>query len=284
MQLKQLFPSLIRHTTFPTAPHTSTAIFYDGSNHCWYEILKSEISARDILFLTQFLEEQTEQHNPWYLLLTQGIVIPNKSDTVIRVLQYATKSKSAQLNYAVELFFMNDALLIEAAPQTFWIILFKDYSLQELESFIAILENDFYIHGQLFIGQPHLITNTVHTVFSIEQRVFQTIQKYYFETICTFTNSLLFLLPSFLEMPVQHYLRQTMNNHFNEEISMTISALFSHNGNVSAAAKELHLHRNTLLYRLQRFYDETSLDLRRSEDLLIAYLSAQLFKLTEFSL
>lgn len=281
MQLTQLFPSLIRHTTTPPSFHSEKAIYYDAAYHCWYEIAKSEISARDALFLAQFLQEHSAHHNPWYLLLTQGIIPTNKANSTIRVLQYTTKNEATQLPYAIELFFMNDAVLVEASPQTYWIILLKEYSLQELESFLAILENDFYCYGELFIGQPLTITQTIHSVFAVEQLVFQQIQSSHSNSLYTFTNSLLSLLPSFLEKPVQHYLQQTLAHHLNEELNETISTLFAHNGNVSSAAKELHLHRNTLLYRLQRFCDETSLDLRRSEDLLIAYLTVQLFKMTK---
>ena len=63
----------------------------------------------------------------------------------------------------------------------------------------------------------------------------------------------------------------------------TITTLFMHNGNMSSAAKELHIHRNTLLYRVQRYSEETALDLKRNEDLLLAYLAAQLQKLTKYS-
>lgn len=280
MQLSQLFPSLRKHTTYPLLQQTSTTIFYDALNHCWYEIDKSEISSRDALFLAQFLQ-QADSQNPWYLLLTQGIVPLNYTQSTIRVLQYTTKHNTTQLRYAVELYFMNDALLVEATPKTFWIILLKEYSVPELEGFMAILENDFYMHGQLFIGQPLMISHTTHTLFSVEQLIFQRIQRYHLTSIYTFTHSMVFLLPSFLQLPIQQYLTQLTTDYLNEELIEIITVLFSHNGNISSSAKALHVHRNTLLYRIQRFLDETALDLKTSEDLLFAYLAAQSVKLTK---
>ena len=282
MQLTQLFPSLKIHTTYPLLPQTSTTIFYDALNQCWYEIDKSEISSRDALFLAQFLQ-QADSQNPWYVLLTQGIVPKKYAQSTIRVLQYTTKHETTQLQYAIDLYFMNDAILFEAAPQTFWIILLKEYSVHELEGFMAILENDFYMHGRLFIGQPLLISSTVHTLFAVEQLVFQRIQHYHLTAIYTFTTSIIFLLPSFLQLPIQQYLTQLTTDYFNEELITIITVLFQHNGNVSSSAKALHVHRNTLLYRIQRFSDETALDLKASEDLLLAYMAAQLLKLTKLS-
>lgn len=282
MQLTQLFPSLKIHTTYPLLPQTSTTIFYDALNQCWYEIDKSEISSRDALFLAQFLQ-QADSQNPWYVLLTQGIVPKKYEQSTIRVLQYTTKHETTQLQYAIDLYFMNDAILFEAAPQTFWIILLKEYSVHELEGFMAILENDFYMHGRLFIGQPLLISSTVHTLFAVEQLVFQRIQHYHLTAIYTFTTSIIFLLPSFLQLPIQQYLTQLTTDYFNEELITIITVLFQHNGNVSSSAKALHVHRNTLLYRIQRFSDETALDLKASEDLLLAYMAAQLLKLTKLS-
>jgi DNA-binding PucR family transcriptional regulator len=41
------------------------------------------------------------------------------------------------------------------------------------------------------------------------------------------------------------------------------------------ASAAMHIHRNTLLYRLSRIEELTGLDLRRPRDLAIAYLGAR---------
>ena len=283
MQLAQLFPSLKIHHIYPTRQNFATSIFYDSTNTCWYEIAKSEITVRDSLYLKHFYTECTEQVDPWLLLLTQGIVPKETPYSSVRILQYHAKKDAHQLRDAVELFFIHDAYLLEASSDTFWIILFKDYSLEELEGFLAILENDFYLHGQLFIGQILPVTEMLHTSFKSEQKIFQSIQNLQYQTIYTFTESFQSLLPLYLNTPIQQYLKLTLLTDLNEEMITTITTLFIHNGNMSSAAKELHIHRNTLLYRVQRYSEETALDLRRNEDLLLAYLAAQLQKLTKYS-
>jgi carbohydrate diacid regulator len=56
----------------------------------------------------------------------------------------------------------------------------------------------------------------------------------------------------------------------------TVDAWFAHNENSVATANALHIHRNTLDYRLRRIGELTGLDLGRSEDRLRLYVSSLL--------
>jgi len=53
----------------------------------------------------------------------------------------------------------------------------------------------------------------------------------------------------------------------------TLEIFFRLDGNVSEAARRLHVHRNTLVYRLDRLKQETGLDARRFEDAVAMYLA-----------
>jgi carbohydrate diacid regulator len=56
----------------------------------------------------------------------------------------------------------------------------------------------------------------------------------------------------------------------------TLEAWFAHDGHPAATAEALHIHRNTLDYRLRRVGEITGLDLGRLEDRLLLYVSALL--------
>lgn len=56
----------------------------------------------------------------------------------------------------------------------------------------------------------------------------------------------------------------------------TVDAWFAHNENSTVTANALHIHRNTLDYRLRRIGELTGLDLGRSEDRLRLYVSSLL--------
>ncbi len=50
---------------------------------------------------------------------------------------------------------------------------------------------------------------------------------------------------------------------FNTENQNTANCFFSNDMNIAQTAKQLHVHRNTLLYRLEQIENETGLDIRR---------------------
>jgi sugar diacid utilization regulator len=57
-----------------------------------------------------------------------------------------------------------------------------------------------------------------------------------------------------------------------EEMWATIEAFLASNQNVSETAKRLYVHRNTLIYRLDRFKAATGLDVRLFEDAVVVKL------------
>ena len=68
----------------------------------------------------------------------------------------------------------------------------------------------------------------------------------------------------------QHYHALLFNAEnaklFNEEMLQTIDMFFRKDLNLSDTARQLFIHRNTLVYRLDKVYKQTGLDLRRFDD------------------
>ena len=59
-----------------------------------------------------------------------------------------------------------------------------------------------------------------------------------------------------------------MPNTFDEETITTINKFFENNLNVSETSRQLYVHRNTLVYRLEKLQKTTGLDIRVFEDAL----------------
>ncbi len=56
------------------------------------------------------------------------------------------------------------------------------------------------------------------------------------------------------------------DRRIDEEMQVTIRRFFEHNLNISETARQLYLHRNTLVYRLERLEKIIGLDIRRFDD------------------
>lgn len=66
-----------------------------------------------------------------------------------------------------------------------------------------------------------------------------------------------------------------------EETVTTLETFFKMDCNVSETAKQLYIHRNTLLYRLDKIKQDTQLDVRRFEDAVLMRLTLLLYKVTK---
>jgi carbohydrate diacid regulator len=78
---------------------------------------------------------------------------------------------------------------------------------------------------------------------------------------------LIYQLPmSLCEMFIQEVFGDEIPDVFNEETTTTIQKFFENNLNISETARQLYIHRNTLVYRLERLEKVIGLDIRRFDD------------------
>ena len=78
---------------------------------------------------------------------------------------------------------------------------------------------------------------------------------------------LIYQLPMTLcEMFLHEVFGEGIPEVFNEEITTTIQKFFENNLNISETARQLYVHRNTLVYRLERLEKTIGLDIRRFDD------------------
>ncbi len=65
---------------------------------------------------------------------------------------------------------------------------------------------------------------------------------------------------------VQKVFKNKISEMLNGEMETTIDVFFKNNLNLTDTAAKLYIHRNTLLYRIDKIYKSTGFDLRRFED------------------
>lgn len=81
---------------------------------------------------------------------------------------------------------------------------------------------------------------------------------------------LIYKLPMDLcEMFLKEVLGEKTDVDFDDETIMTINKLFENNLNISETARQLYIHRNTLVYRLERIEKKLGLDIRSFEDAML---------------
>lgn len=80
-------------------------------------------------------------------------------------------------------------------------------------------------------------------------------------------------LPSALSNGLERTVAERFGQPLSAEQCDTLDALFTNNLNISEAARSLFLHRNTLLYRLDKIKEQTGLDPRLFSDALLLRLA-----------
>lgn len=71
------------------------------------------------------------------------------------------------------------------------------------------------------------------------------------------------------EMFLKEVLGENAETTFDDETLVTINQLFDNNLNISETARQLYIHRNTLVYRLERIEKKLGLDIRSFEDAML---------------
>ena len=67
-------------------------------------------------------------------------------------------------------------------------------------------------------------------------------------------------------------------DEFDEETLTTINKFFENSLNVSETSRQLYIHRNTLVYRLDKLQKMTGLDLRNFDDAIIFKITLMVSK------
>lgn len=94
---------------------------------------------------------------------------------------------------------------------------------------------------------------------------------------------LIYQLPMPLcKMFIKEIFAGQMPSDFDEETIITINKFFENNLNVSETSRQLYIHRNTLVYRLDKIQKMTNLDLRTFEDAITFKMALMVVKYMDY--
>lgn len=160
----------------------------------------------------------------------------------------------------------NDGALIERYDK-------NHYTLEELQSIFLTLDADFDSSTLIYVGNFFPANEHLSTLFQEEQQIFK-LEAENLRGQSTFALSDVALHYFTKDAMAKSSIIQTFEKQLilTNEIQQIILSLWRNQGNISSTAKDLYMHRNTLHYRLEKFYEQTSLSLKRMDDLVFCYL------------
>lgn len=238
---------------------------------------ESEIRLLETLFPTKDYFVDSKKH-PWFGYLFDQMTL--ELEGTFRIMQFQIKKPKAFLqseweNSIIEIFpnlndffFTSemDGVLIEQYNK-------NHYNLEELKSIFLTLDADFDSSTTVFVGSFFPANEQSLALFQEEQQIFKT-------EVENLRGKSTFSLP---DVALHYFTNDAMNHSkivqtfskqlvLTDEIQQIVLALWHNQGNISSTAKDLYMHRNTLHYRLEKFYEQTGLYLKRMDDLVFCYL------------
>lgn len=239
----------------------------------------SEMELLDLLTKKNNFEVNTI--NPFEKLLFDGVVDESLSVEKIRLI-YLQTNHLEKSNFSIWKKTLMDSF-IEIADVIFIstdliIAIFNTNDLEKnlLKNFsevIQSLDQDFNLLTLGMIGQAANVNPQTIQIFDYEKNIFQNfINTQQINGITMLSDLLIHNVGvEFKKSSVQ--LPTVLNYLYEEkEIQQLIYNLFKNDGNLSQTANALYLHRNTLSYRIDQFYQKTGFDLTYLPDLIICYL------------
>lgn len=275
-KIKQLFPSA-KLQAVPTQDPLIVSIPFGDK---FIEIKKNDLSEREQLLFsftqTDSNESQLKQHL-WYPILFEHQSV--KASGSFRILQVKFNDSHGLLKkewlteirqmlpFAVDSFFINESTVLIAEQQK------ENLTAPELEGLFVALDMDFDCYTHLFVGAFHHSSHDFTALLAEEMFVFQQeITRSTSQKCFTLSQALLHLYGQsrLLKSPLLPALYQDW--FVEEETADIIRCLWKNQGNASSTAKDLFMHRNTLLYKIDKFQEISLLNLKEMDDLLLCYL------------
>ena len=162
------------------------------------------------------------------------------------------------------------ALVKEIKPDT------ESRDLEKLASSISdTLSSEFYTHCVVGIGTTVTGIKDLARSFKEAQSALEVAKVFDTDrTIVSYDNlgiaRLIYQLPTTLcEMFLKEVFKRGSIEGLDQETLFTIQRFFENNLNVSETSRKLFVHRNTLVYRLEKIKKLTGLDLREFEDAIV---------------
>lgn len=251
-------------------------------------IKKNELTLKDTSLLNVFLSPYntdfpvpTKSEGKW-----EQIIYNENQDEIVdteityRFVYFSIKKNQidpSSFKDAIQELFLTYMPIIWISNSKGIIIEEKDTSVESIsyEHIIDILMSDLYVNINFFVGPFQYGLDNVKRYYQMIIKAAEVAFTYSKNSVVTYSQVIPFLFVDQMRRDQREDISKTILQEFisDEETLKTIHVFIECNLNVSETAKELYMHRNSLQYRLDRFYEKTGLDIRQFQDALTVYLA-----------
>lgn len=283
-ELKKVFPSLCYKDEGNNDPETYS--WFITADNKIIGIDKKELSHKEEQLLSAFLTphhisipQPTKLEQIW----NERIQTNSSNERVhtFRFVYFSTKVNQMEphlFKEAIQNFYSNPVAIIWESDYQGIIIEERPEISDEpisYEQMIEVLMSDLYINIRFYIG-PYLNKlerlNDFYTNFIKEAN---TAFHYADQPVVTYVDAISYL---FVHQAEKEFLQNTKGIVLgdlaeDQDLLQSIKVFILSNQNVTTAAKRLHLHRNSLQYRLDKFIDKTGIDVRQFNGAMAVYLT-----------
>ena len=288
-QLRKVYPSLL--------------VYRDGTDNLnrdykWFvtdaeEVIgihNKEVTPKDALLLGTFLSPYniefpllTVEEQKWQKVI--HLTVPNTEmeftpDNPYRFIYFTiNKNQITPILFKraiQELFGQQVSILWENEHQG---IIIEEKSIHEestsYEQIIDILMSDLYVKINVYVGPFQDGLKDVNQYYQSIIRAAKKIFTYSNKAVITYIDAVPYLLIDQTEQGFRKMMSETvLQEYINDaETLKMIETFVQCNLNISETAKELHMHRNSLQYRLDRFFEKTGIDIRQFHQAMTVYLA-----------
>lgn len=262
--------------------------FYDEQANLFIGIHNRELNERESLLLEGFFKKISDSaillnlsytQKQWYNFLLKNSEMPEIDSSRLRFIHFSFKKEQSKHEFSEVInSVLQDGMILVWLSDLNGVIIEKETTeslkLNDFYSITEALLTDFFFPIDFYIGRFYEKESNIRQLFINEQIYFQKVSPYlpqqhifYFEIafpyvfMTTEKNKLNSILETEFEL--------LFNNDY--ELLSTIKLFLENNSNTSQTAKKLYLHRNSLQYRIDKFIERTSIDIKDFQGALSVY-------------
>ena len=247
----------------------------------WVTIKKDHLSNREKFLLSLVSQDNNNKsiNNQWWnFLVHETDKIPAEKINV-RVLQFEVQKLESDDRANEWLSVFEDTF--DDVVDSFWINKYTGILIEketntnmdklEVQRMIELVDSDFYTKSHVYVGQFWPVNDKLPNIFDMERQLFHKSLE-----MKERVNNLSTVILDFL---IEQNLKNTdmfkslkSKIDIDSKTTQMINTLYKCDSNLAKTSKMLFLHRNTLLYRMEKFHEQTGFDLKNRDDLVLCFL------------